>query len=227
MIEEWVRKKGLMVGPKSDTEDRVDENGEVLSYSPIKVSGSWNGCGCKHVVSDFPKIREIIETVRPETIVELGTRGGGVTAFFSDIVRQWNGTVHTFDYIFGCKTLLQKCDNVKFHEADVVGNGPIEEVIEVINKGTVLLYCDNGHKEKEVEIYSKYLNKGSVIGCHDYDTEVNPFWINSFLEGRGFKKFHNDELRSLYGTVRCTLSHPKKPHATDGGSLTRFWIKDN
>jgi len=223
--EEWIKKKGLMVAPKTDTEDRVDKNGKVLNFSPKKVYGKWNDCGCKHVVSDFQKIGEIIETVKPETIVELGTGGGGVTAFFSDIVRQWDGIVYTFDYVFSHPKIVQKCDNVISQKFDVVGNGPIKEVIDVISKGTVLLYCDNGHKETEVEIYSEYLNKGSIIGCHDYDTEVNPFWINSFLESRGFEKFHNDELRNLYGTVRCIMSDPIKPHLTDRGSLSRFWIK--
>ena len=108
-----------MVGPKSDTENRMDKNGKVLDFSPIKVYGSWNGCNCKHVVSDFPKIKEIIEIIRPETIVELGTGGGGVTAFFSEIVKQWNGMVYTFDYVFGCKALVQQCDNVKFQKCDV------------------------------------------------------------------------------------------------------------
>ena len=223
--EKWVKKKALMVGPKSDTETRLGSDGKVLDFSPAKVKGNWNGCGCKHVVSDFPKLKEIIEIVKPDTIVELGTGGGGVSAFFSDVVRQWDGIVHTFDYITSCETLLQKCDNVIFHQADCVGNGPIDEVINVINKGTVLLYCDNGHKETEIEIYSEHLNKGSLIACHDYDTEVNPFWINSFLESRGFKKFHNDELRNLYGTVRCNYNGTPI-HRTDRGSLTRFWIKE-
>jgi hypothetical protein len=225
MKEEWVKKKGLMVGPKIDTEDRVDVNGDVLDYSPIKVNGGYNGCGCKHNVNDFPKIREIIEIVKPETIVELGTGGGGVSAFFADTIKPWGGILHTFDKYSSCKTLLDKYDNVKFYQKDCVSNGPIKEVIDVINKGTVLLYCDNGHKETEVEIYSEHLNKGSIIGCHDYDTEVNPFWINSFLKSKGFEKFHNDELRNLYGTVRCILSDPIKPHLTDRGSLSRFWIK--
>jgi hypothetical protein len=39
-----------------------------------------------------------------------------------------------------------------------------------------LLYCDNGNKIKEINMYAQYLNPNDLLGVHDWGTEV-------FIEG--------------------------------------------
>jgi len=231
-MSEWIKKKALAVGTKENTLGKIDENGELLEFEPSKVNGKWKGYNCKHVTSDFPTIAKMIITdLKPKIVVELGTGNGGVTSFFADTIKPWGGIVHTFDYIQfeGSKGLTTTYDNVIFYEEDCVHNGPNQKVIDVISNDNVLLYCDNGKKELEIEYYSQYITKGSVIGCHDYDTEVDSIWIEDFLKKAGFNQFHHDILENLRGTIKYPLGpgyqDSKGIHITNGGSLSRFWIK--
>lgn len=226
----WIRKRALMKGEDGNPAGKLDGNGELLTFTPAKVLGGYGGYPCKHITSDFKKIGEVIGTVKPTTIVELGTGGGGVTAFFAEISKQWGGEVHTFDIVHGCRDLADKYDNITFHLADAIKDEkPNSEIVDLIRREGVMLYCDNGKKEIEIRLYSGFLKGGSLIGVHDYDTEVNSFWIEDFLNRSGFDKFHHEELSKLQGTVRYELApgyqDGKGRHIVDGGSLTRLWIK--
>lgn len=192
------------------------------------VIGSWENIHCLHRPEDFFVIKKIIEEIKPKNTIELGTYFGGFTGILSDMVKPWGGIVHTFD-VKKVKDnrideMLKKCGNVIFYEEDVIGKkrskGIIKgvtnkKVVELISDGIVALYCDNGDKNIELEIYAPYLNKGSIIGTHDYGTECIIDRAEKFMEKTGFKQFHHNKF--------AVLAHPVNyPH-----SLTRFWIRED
>lgn len=182
------------------------------------VLGTWEGIHYLHRPEDLVIMEEALSKVKPKVSVELGTYFGGFTGMLSDMVKKWDGIVHTFDkeMVDGNKIadMLWKCENVDFHEADVIGNGACEEVTDIISDGIVFLYCDNGDKNLELELYAPYLNEGSIIGTHDYGTECEPKRAEAFMKQNGFKQYYHKEF--------AALAHPVwYPH-----SLTRFWMKE-
>ena len=145
----------------------------------MKIPKYWyKGIRCFHEENAIPIIREIVKEFTPELIIEFGTSFGGMTLIFHEIYPDIE--LHTFGrpdlpelpnrrkvterYLFG--------ESVIFHQVDIL-KYPVEEIVTLCkDERRKFLYCDNGNKPKEVEMYSKYLNVGDMIGCHDWGTEI-------------------------------------------------------
>jgi len=83
-------------------------------------------------------------------------------------------------------------------------NGEVYSKIQEKTKQTpVFLYCDNGDKPKELSLYAPLIPKGSVIGTHDWGTEVHEESSEELIK-LGFEVYYTD---------------------TDIKTLTRYWIK--
>jgi len=133
---------------------------------------------CFHEEEAIPVIQGIIKDFEPELMIEFGTSFGGMTLIFHEMYPDVE--LHTFDrpditefpnrrkvtekHLFG--------ESVIFHQVDIISY-PLEEIIVLLKDGRKkFLYCDNGNKPREMEMYSKYLNKNDMIGCHDWGTEI-------------------------------------------------------
>ena len=98
-------------------------------------------------------------------------------------------------------------DNVEFKVEDVVDqkNEELASILRDANRPK-LLYCDNGNKKVEVELYSKYLYKGDVLGVHDWGTEIFPEDVAPYIS-----HFSTHPFNSLLHKENCS---------------SRFFIKD-
>ena len=187
--------------PKSDRRCVYEtEDGELQIYM-------------KHGPQYFPAITDIMKERNPELIIELGTHLGGMTAILSDYFPDVE--IHTFELdidtvaVETVENLSRK--NVTFHERSLFPReheGLVNLLIGGVDKRKVL-YCDNGNKEMEMELYSKYLMPGDLLGCHDWGSEVKAGNIRGFLDKYGF------------------ISSPKNAGLEIANLFSRFWIKEN
>jgi hypothetical protein len=155
----------------------------------------YKGFTCQHHACDQEGIKDLLGIYKPKWIIELGTFQGGLTALLADTCKRWNGEVLTFDFYKTVQLkrfavineLLGKFDNIKFVNEDILIE-PNPKAIEWIKKPKSLVYCDNGNKQKEIEIYASYVIKGGILGTHDWKYEVDPEKTFEVLNPLGFKE---------------------------------------
>jgi len=145
----------------------------------------------KHAKDLVPRILDTIRNHDPNIFVELGTFQGGMTLAVHEEFPKLK--IHTFDRRkYGDDKIRNKIfgDNVHFYYGDILKlseeakKTPYFEnkldrsktVINILNNesGKIFLYCDNGRKVREINLFSKYLKVGDIIGCHDWLAEVFP-----------------------------------------------------
>ena len=171
----------------------------------------------KHTEIMVSKILSIIKSQNPKIFVELGTLHGGLTLAVHEEFSELE--IYSFDRRnYGNNEIRNRIfgNNVHFFYGDILrlpqgekkqpyfenNLDRSEKVIEVLNNlEKILLYCDNGKKIREINLFSKYLKVGDVLGCHDWLTEVFPEFITEAIK----------DFKVLEGW-------PEDDHS-------RFWIK--
>lgn len=123
------------------------------------------------------KLEQIILSVNPERIVEIGTARGGVTLAMSDILNKnnlGNTKIKTFDISMRNHLKNVKIPNIEFYVGNIFRYQDEslieeEEITNFISKDhTNLFLCDGGYKVKEFITLCPYLRSGDVIMLHDY-----------------------------------------------------------
>lgn len=170
----------------------------------------------QHRYEDRALIVEVLQTLRPRVAIELGTAAGGFASLLARTLEEWDGIVYTADKIDcpNADVLLGRHPNLSLVRANVLEWSQWPAVLRTRVTGpNVLVYCDNGNKPREIEIVAPRLLRGSIIGTHDYGTEVPIDWVEPYLEGLGYQTLWHDRF--------AALAHPEfYPE-----SLTRFWIR--
>jgi len=160
----------------------------------------------KHGPEYIPMIIETIKRHNPDIFIELGTFMGGLTLAIHEEFPELY--IYSFDIKVEIDPKIMYIFNperIEFFEKDLL----TEESSTLLNIldmfGRKLLYCDNGKKAKEINMYSKYLNKDDVIGCHDWFSELEYEDVKDALVG--FEPFCEKMWEESY-------------------LLSRFWIKE-
>jgi len=137
-----------------------------------------------------------------ELIIELGTHQGGLTKLMEDIFPSL--PIHTYDNVDLTRNNRKYFgEKVYFHIESVLV--PSRSLIKLLSDpAKKLLYCDNGKKKQEVEMYSQYLYPGDLIAVHDWGNEI--FW---------------EDVQSYIGDWR-RIGWPTLEYI---GSTTRIWQK--
>lgn len=177
------------------------------------------GFTCQHRSDDFPIIVDILRERRPLLVIELGTDRGGFSALLADTIEAWCGIVMTFDIERKFPdSLLPKFPNLHFVLCDLLCDVSVSSHYPLLKFlvgglcGTlepVLLYCDNGNKVREIETYAPLLGAGSLLGVHDYGSEVPAEWCEAFVTSLGFEPEEHERMEAL----RNEWYEP----------MTRFW----
>jgi cephalosporin hydroxylase len=153
--------------------------------------------------TQIPQDYELWETVLDENnppfvgIIELGTAYGGFSLFLSmQALHRGMDFFRTFDEIDHRTAPLEQCfgrpdrrprtANLgrEFRRVDLIRDGACPDVVRFMHLGPVALFCDNGHKAKELELYAPHCLPGSFVLVHDWLTEVGPSDIPDCLEER-------------------------------------------
>ncbi len=124
-------------------------------------------------------IRKILDA-NPDIlrIVELGTGHGGMSIHLGSFICGRGGNVLTIDrvrimdggYDLWSKFLSKY--HVTFIERDVFHPSTVIEVSNFIQNYRAMIFCDNGDKKREVELYAKILKKGDILLAHDHPGEL-------------------------------------------------------
>lgn len=167
-----------------------------------------------HEPETLPIIEKVLDKLKPQMMIELGTFVGGLTMFLHEYDREI--LLYTFDK-FPMEVLWKRGEvsgglnqlavmrrrifnpNAVFINTDVVsGKRPI--LVNLLEQPVPkFLYCDNGNKTKEVILYAPHLQPGDIIGIHDVGTEIDltnglvqvalkdfePLSCNTWLEEEG------------------------------------------
>jgi cephalosporin hydroxylase len=122
-------------------------------------------------------LKNILNTIKPKRIVEIGTARGGMTLLMSDILNELglrDSKIKTFDITMREHLKNIEVNNIEFYVGNIFNwskrelDKP-EEITNFLSDNDVnLILCDGGNKISEFNILSKYLKKGDIIMAHDY-----------------------------------------------------------
>lgn len=142
-----------------------------------------------HEETSFDYIQDAVKLHQPELVIEFGSAYFGLTLLLHEASP--NTILHTFDFRDGkewmgkakglvdASFMFRLCEvafneNVTFHVADLLSGEGNEFVLELLHqRKRTFLYCDNGDKPTEVELYAKHLRAGDILGVHDWPKEIN------------------------------------------------------
>lgn len=154
----------------------------------------------KHEAKFVKIVMNVIEQMEVDLIIELGTFRGGFTKYLEDKFPRTE--IHTYD-LHNQTASNRKYfgENVTFHIENVLDRCP--SLMELLARDDKkLLYCDNGKKRQEVQMYSWQLNPGDFIGTHDWKKEIFPKDVSDYLYN--WKRFGWNTLK-------------------ESGASSRFW----
>lgn len=166
----------------------IIDNFHKLYYYSSAIGGTWKntfwrGVPIQKTPNDCWVYQEIINIIRPDYIIETGTKVGGSALYLADICDIINhGEVITID--------IDKADKLPTHNriAYLTGSSTDESIIDFIkpriaNKKVMVILDSDHSKEhvlKELEIYSKMVSVGSYLIVED--TNINLFPVRGLSE---------------------------------------------
>lgn len=180
------------------------------------VTSKWDGKDHflykNHVTMQSPVAIEIFDEFFKyntfDTIIEIGTAGGGWSIFLKEHSMKMGASFITYDIQNNPKKRDEFTSlNIDFRLKDVLEPDVILEIQNLIyNSGRVALFCDGGDKIQEFNLFSSMLRTGDFILAHDYsptyqyltDVMRSEYWgwgeimdehISECMERNGIIKF--------------------------------------
>lgn len=179
------------------TQWKLDDRQSIDIYG-IHVVQSWY---------DLFFINCILQYEKPkfDLIVEFGAGIGASTLFLA--LSSQGTTLHTFDKRPESKNpIYQKIKQVlpiTHHQEDLFSEVVEKKIKKLLRSGKVLLYCDNGDKTREFNIYSKYLQRGDVIMAHDARVEIKMEDIEETAFKNGLTPYHQEDSDRFGARIFC------------------------
>lgn len=165
-------------------EQIVIDNFHALYYGS-KSKQTWNGntywFGTRvfKYPSDLWIYQELIETTKPDLIIETGTHSGGSAKYMADMCELANhGRVVTIDIVRA--PTLPKHSRISYISGSCVDPSIVQYVktlyVDVAEKVMVVLDSDH-HKEhvlKELDLWAPFVTKGCALIVEDTNINGNP-----------------------------------------------------
>jgi hypothetical protein len=163
----------------------------------------------KHEPVSIPILKRFFKEVDPDLIVELGTSLGGLTMLMEE---SSNALIYTFDKHLKVYNMIHESDYFSKYERSTfilrnVLKTPDDELIALLKTSQKkILYCDNGNKALEMNMYCRCLNEGDIAGIHDWGTVgIQHEYVKFALAG-----FEEHSINSEFEKAECS---------------SRFWIR--
>ena len=159
--------------PRWKTKDEFP--GSISLPYGVKTSHTWHEIGAiLRVINDYDVM----------TFVELGFHVGGL----GTIVSGRSKWMPNFQYM-GYDLEFANVDSMVARLLSVRQGNIFENIDEIYSlakdNGKVLIYCDNGDKAREMREFSKHLQSGDIIMCHDYYDGQEVVGLEDFGDGDG------------------------------------------
>ena len=134
----------------------------------------WEGIVCEKCPFDLWIYQEILHEIKPDWIIECGTKHGGTTLFLArilDIIGK--GHIVSIDINYEERP---KHSRITYHLGNSVHLSTFEKLPEF--NGTVLVILDSAHTKnhvyKEMELYGQFVSKGSYLIVEDTNLSFHP-----------------------------------------------------
>jgi hypothetical protein len=152
---------------------------------------SYRGLSIEQNPNIIDKFDELIKTIKPSRILEIGTFAGGLTLIMRDLLdlnKLNDSDVLTYD-VNVANYLINQLDDKKItvktknlfsdNYSDFRDNDSKKELIDYINQdGVTIVLCDGGSKKNEFRLISSMLKNGDIIMAHDYCSNQDYFEKN-------------------------------------------------
>jgi len=185
--------------------DKLKEMTDLIyhRYGPTKA-GMWRGHRCLKYPTDLLLYAEIIHDMRPDYIIETGTRWGGSALYLADICElEGHGHVITVEIDEGYEAPKHK--RLTKLIGDSAGDAVLEEIEKIVGDQTTLILLDSDHSPehvmRELKAYSQIAKKGDYIVVEDQHQEGADEAVNEFLKKCG-GMFKRDTKIEKYG-IHC------------------------
>ena len=156
---------------------------EELLYNPR--SSEFIGCSMQQSWADLAVWEKFLADRTLGSLIELGTGYCGLSTFFLLQCIQRDLEFLTFDIKTNSRLDLPLATylNLRSHfvQSDIINNPEI--VIDAITcfPKPLILFCDNGKKREEVELFVPHLSPGDYVVVHDWPAEINADDMKGFL----------------------------------------------
>lgn len=144
---------------------------------------NWFGLKVIQYPQDLIATQELIYKIKPDVIIECGIAHGGSLIYYSSILNLINLKSKKESFVIGIdkEIRLKNLKKIKKHhlynsikliEGSSTSSSTVKKVQQLINKKKkIIVFLDSNHTHnhvlKELQIYSKYVNKGSYIVVFD------------------------------------------------------------
>lgn len=160
------------------------------------------GKGIAQTKEAIPLWESLVSSHRPARIIELGTGGGMFSCYLKLLCIQFDAEFHTFDNHPLTETSVSHLLDLRssFEMLDIFVNE--EKIAGLIKRdGLTIMFCDDGDKIREFNMFTKYLKTGDIISAHDWGVEISNqdvveslidlsyLPLNEFLEVAAYTKF--------------------------------------
>lgn len=143
----------------------------------MRGATSYKGYTAQQHDDAFLALEQLLQTIRPSRILEIGTAGGGLTLFLRDTLNAIG-----LDYVPIVSYDVVECNwypTLREHNIDIRIKNlfdhaylnliyPEDVVPYIQQEGTTLVLCDGGHKIGEFNELAPHIKVGDFIMAHDY-----------------------------------------------------------
>ena len=159
--------------------DKIIKDFHDLYYESSCIGGTWKntnwlGVPIQKCPLDCWIYQELLFKIKPDIIIETGTKVGGSALFFASILDlMGHGEIITIDIDRGTK--VPKHDRITYLWASSVDEEVTKFIEPRIKDKKVFVILDSDHSKehvlKELEIYSKFISLDSYIIVEDTNTQ--------------------------------------------------------
>lgn len=190
---EFNKQHGSLTGIKHSTVP-------ILDKDFLDINVRFIGGGMSQNILSIYIIEHLIQALKPEYIVEIGSQKGALSLYLGNMAsateqflfhtfeinkndnwynREREGVGHWFD------KLCTVSPYMKSFEQDCFSKESIDLIQSNVSKYRTLMICDGGSKIKEHHTYGPLLKSGDVMMLHDFPSEITEEDLNWNL----FKKY--------------------------------------
>ena len=140
--------------------------------------------------SEIENLTYLVQHYDLKFAVELGTYKGGSALV---LINAGIESLVTFD---NQDVVEVKNSKATYRVADIFKS--FEEIKSLCqDPRRKILFCDNGKKSQELNLFGPHLNKGDILAAHDYPVEFKDSDISEMISGHGYERItlpNNDRI---------------------------------
>ena len=155
---------------------------EQLLYNPR--TSSFLGCSLQQQWADLAVWEEFFKHRALGSVIELGTGYCGMSVFFLLQCIQRGFEFYTVDIKKNSRLGLPLAQRLHlsdyFTQIDIFEDPSVVESMIKLSRKPTMLFCDDGKKPKEFELFVPALEKGDYVAVHDWLREINEDDVEGF-----------------------------------------------